>query len=312
MPEINKHKCAPGNYDKDNDSCFKDHNEIMELCMAYNRYIVKNKMSINSLTRIKNTLKSENVDLIKIIPDKKHLLTELHNRLQNICHGDDHCITQQEFINEVVDEFNIKKLKKKFRPDGPSKQHEWFSTIHIQDILNQYQELYPNFKFLGAVPIDCSILENCQLYNIDFDKLYKSNKTKIGVVYNLSYHYEKGSHWVALFIDIDKGEIYYCNSGGKEAPHFVKLLVSEFEKFYKKLTNLEAKYNYNKQRYQFDNSECGVYVCNFIIRMLYGESFEQIVNTPLSFKDINSCRNAYFVNNTSKNKIHHLCDPHIF
>ena len=65
----------------------------------------------------------------------------------------------------------------------------------------------------------------------------------------------------------------------------------------------------NKNKYQRDKSECGVYSCNFIIRSLAGESFEEATNKFLDFKNINSCRNAYFSNRPSKYEPHELCDP---
>ncbi len=38
---------------------------------------------------------------------------------------------------------------------------------------------------------------------------------------------------------------------------------------------------------------------------------EDIINNPLTFEQINSCRNVYFSNNPSKFKPHVLCDPPI-
>ena len=43
-----------------------------------------------------------------------------------------------------------------------------------------------------------------------------------------------------------------------------------------KLNKIEEALNveYNRNRHQFKNSECGVYSINFILRLLEGESFE--------------------------------------
>ena len=43
---------------------------------------------------------------------------------------------------------------KVFRPEGPQGRFEWLSTLDINKVLYQYEEKYPDFKFLGAVPLD--------------------------------------------------------------------------------------------------------------------------------------------------------------
>ena len=60
------------------------------------------------------------------------------------------------------------------------------------------------------------------------------------------------------------------------------------------LNNYDVRYN--KIRHQFKNSECGVYSMNFIIRLLHGESFDNIVENVTKDKDMNTCRQVYFRN----------------
>jgi hypothetical protein len=59
---------------------------------------------------------------------------------------------------------------------------------------------------------------------------------------------------------------------------------------------IESKLNveYNHNRHQFKNSECGVYSLNFILRLLNGESFENITKNGLLDDDVNLCRDVYF------------------
>jgi hypothetical protein len=53
---------------------------------------------------------------------------------------------------------------------------------------------------------------------------------------------------------------------------------------------------YNKIQHQFKNSECGVYSMNFIIRLLGGETFDDIVNNITDDITMNNCRKIYFRN----------------
>ena len=53
---------------------------------------------------------------------------------------------------------------------------------------------------------------------------------------------------------------------------------------------------YNKKQHQFKNSECGVYSMNFIIRLLNGETFDNIIGNITKDEAMNECRQVYFRN----------------
>lgn len=53
---------------------------------------------------------------------------------------------------------------------------------------------------------------------------------------------------------------------------------------------------YNSKQHQFGNSECGVYSINFIVRLVGGESFDDITNNITKDNKINNCRPEYFRN----------------
>lgn len=293
--------CAPHKYDATHKTCFTI-DQLVEMAKAYNRYISKQKLHPN---------KSINYDttLIKIEPDKSYLLKELHSRFQMVCNGADICLTKQNFMNEIVKEMREDILNDTFRPNGPDDSKAWLSTAHINEIMQQYEKVYPDFKFLGAVPSDCSDLTFCSLYKLDFHQYQKQSINKLGIIFNLDQHWQPGSHWVALYIDIKKGEIYFCDSMGHKPLTKIVTIIKQFQAYCKQHLEKEAIYEYNKTAYQTDGSECGIYACNFIIRKLAGETFDNIVSHPLTFSQINSCRNVYFSNHPSKYKSHIKCDP---
>jgi hypothetical protein len=51
---------------------------------------------------------------------------------------------------------------------------------------------------------------------------------------------------------------------------------------------------FNQNRHQFKNSECGVYSINFILRLLKGETFENICSNITTDDQVNKCREVYF------------------
>ena len=61
------------------------------------------------------------------------------------------CWLRQSFIQEMNND-DIKKYS--LKPEGPSKKYDWLSTTHINEVIDQYQNVHKNFHFLGAVPYD--------------------------------------------------------------------------------------------------------------------------------------------------------------
>lgn len=295
--------CAPGKYDKQNNTCFTLE-QLIEMAAAYNRYSAKHKLGTKQ-TNINKTA------FIQIKPDKKYLLQELKQIFQQVCGNSEICLTKQAFMNSIVKEMREEFEDFTFRPEGPAGPEEWLSTFDINKYIMQYQQIYPTFIFLGAVPLDCDEHSFCTLFKIDFEKFHNNGIEYLAVIFNLDKYGQGGSHWVSLFIDLKNGEINFCDSNGKPPRKNIQSFINRFLQYWEKTSGKKAEYKYNKISYQTDNSECGVYSGNFIIRRLSGENFESVVNNYLSFRDINSCRNVYFRNATIEHKPNTKCDPKI-
>lgn len=158
----------------------------------------------------------------------------------------------------------------------------WLDSNNIRDVMKQYEEVYPDFKFLGPYPIDfaspdpysrnkkqCYIGEMCDL---NLKQEIENGKDHIGIVYNLDPHYKNGSHWVANYINIPQKQCYYFDSYGMEPPKQVK-------KFMQWLTLQDPKIElgWNGRRFQHKDSECGMYCMYFLDRMLAGEPYLKFV-----------------------------------
>lgn len=171
------------------------------------------------------------------------------------------------------------------RPEQPTDWKDdpdmWLDSVNIATVMKQYEDPYPQFKFLGPYPIDfaakdpyteqkrCIIGEMC---NLDLKSMKAQGKTNVGIVYNLDPHYKGGSHWVANYIDIPRHKVYYFDSYGMDPPMQVR-------KFMQWLTiqDPRMRISYNGRRFQFRDSECGMYCMYFLIRMLMGDGFKSFV-----------------------------------
>lgn len=295
---LNSPICAPDrkNLQRKDKTCFTD-GEVLQLVTAYNKYVMDTVLS--------NKKEPYSSPIDTVGKSKIQLLSELRKRFKNVCNDNDYCITEQKFMHKITGG----NLENVFRPVGPKKSSEWLSTSDINSVMKQYEKIYADFYFIGAVPLNCDEINFCPSNSYDFDKLTDSGKRRFGIVFNHDRYGEPGSHWVALFMDDINGEISFCDSCGNPPIDNIKNVIRYFKKYYESKYGKSPKYNENKRKYQRDDSECGIYSCNFIIRMLSGESFNSIVNNPLSFEKINSCRNVYFVNKPSKYKPDPKCDP---
>ena len=279
-------KCAPSKTYKDG-SCFT----LKSLKKIAESYNIKNPMN-----------------KIQITENKEELVKELESRMKNTC-SDQTCWLRTDFVKAMNDE---EIENDTFRPEGPSNKKEWLSTTDINKVVSQYQEKFKDFLFLGAVPADFLELEVLGIKDLDFHELNKEGKNKIGMVINLDESWKSGSHWVALYANLDKNQIYYFDSFGKKPYKRTKKFINKiFTYMYKNKFNKSPRINdiiktsakikdfdvkYNSKQHQFNNTECGVYSMNFIIRLVRGETFDEITNNITKDAEMNKCRDSYFRN----------------
>ena len=236
----------------------------------------------------------------------KTLWNSINNVMKYKCNNEV-CWLKQEFIK---DSYLSKELLKNFKPFMPKtwseNPREWLNTIDIRDVMNQYEIKYPAFEFIGPVPMDfdtklsfgeCVVDELCKISLAD---LMNKKKDKIGVVFNLDKHTQSGSHWVAMYCDINSdsntnqnGEICYWDSYGIEPNTEVVVLMNRLKEQAAKLDKtLEIKINDN--RHQYKNSECGMYCIYFLTSLLDGKKFENVVKTIVDDDTMNNKRNDFY------------------
>jgi hypothetical protein len=304
---IEQEKCAPGK-DFTDGSC----------------------LTLESLQKIAENYNKTNNDKININLDKTEIVKELENKLKNKC-NEQTCWLRLDIVKKLEDE-DIENNT--FRPKGPTKKYEWLSTNHINDVVEQYMNVHKDFLFLGAVPYDFDDLAVLGISDLNFAKIEKAGKHKIGMVINLDEHYKSGSHWVALYTDLEKNQIYFFDSVGKVPGKRIRKFINRVTKYLynkkyhknlpindvisklKEIKKTKGDINkdeplamhlknllgggidvrYNMHQHQFENSECGVYSINFIVRLVSGESFDNIVNNITSDEEMNKNREEYFRN----------------
>jgi hypothetical protein len=282
----------------------------MNKCAPGKKYSEGSCFTLDNLKKIAEEYNGKHHDKISITSNKKQLLRDLNTKFQKEyeCSDNDHvCWAGSKLVKDIKD----RDINYTFRPKGPAKQYEWLSTRDIESVMKQYEYSNKDFKFLGAMPSDFDELPIYGTTDLEFRQL-EQYTPKIGAVINLDTHNQSGSHWVAFYANLRNNTIYYFDSFAKKPQrrinmfirrllthmynkkHNTKFTVTEFMKKYHNSKDYDIRYN--KIQHQFKNSECGVYSMNFIIRLLGGETFDEIVNNITNDDKMNSCRNTYFRN----------------
>lgn len=259
-----KEVCAIHKED-DTISCF-DKNTLLEMIKKYNK---NHKAKIFPRVTLKE-LKGKT---------RKQLWNGINEKFRETC-SDERCWRDTYFKN-------MKSLDKDLKPVYPeswnSNKNEWLTTSNINKVCEQLERKYKDFMFIGAVPIDfndkiskssCVVNELCKFR---VDKFKQNKKNKLGVIFNLDPHYRNGSHWVALYADLQKGKIIFFDSYGYQPPQeivdFINRLKNENEKL-----GVETDVINNTLRHQYKYSECGMYSIYFIKSMVEGKSYSIINN----------------------------------
>ena len=273
-------KCAP-HLEFENGSCIPLE-LLIEMAETYNKFHQNNKSQHIKLDSRLDTLYPDDY--------KKYLLQEFGKKFE----GDQKDWINSKYLELMSDETKDVLENKVFRPDGPQGRFDWLSTIDINQVLYQYEEKYPDFKFLGAVPMDFMDLDYLPFKTLNLSDLKNDNINRIGVIFNTDKSYQKGKHWISLFCDLNNAQIYFSDSVGTRPPKEVNEFMKKLEDYIKSKKKSNVDIRYNKTQHQKGNSECGVYSINFILRLLKGKTFDHITKKRLSDNQVNKCRIKYF------------------
>ena len=235
----------------------------------------------------------------------REIWLSLKEKMQRICNKES-CWLKQQFVNGKLN----KELKESFAPESPKewvkKPNAWLSSIEILDVMKQYEKTYKCFEFIGPSPIDFDLKKmygECvwnELCNFSVEEQIKNGKTKIGIVFNTDPHNKGGEHWISMFINIKKGQIFYFDSAGDDIKPEVQTLVDRIiDEGLKMNPPIFFKFDKNfPVEHQYGNTECGIYSIYFIVHMLEDKITGEYLKTHiLNDKYMQKFRKIYFNDN---------------
>jgi hypothetical protein len=253
-----------------------------------------------------------NVNAAKKITAKKPKTIMEHIKKNTQC-NDEQC--WMKLLPQHLQDNIANYLYRPIYPKGWNKNKtEWLSNFDILAVINQYEETYSCFKFIGPTFIDFDTKlydDKCvdnELCNFHIDTYKKTKQNKIGIIFNLDKHNQRGSHWVSLFIDLEKKFIFYFNSTGEDPPPEINALVKRVVAQTRE-QGIKMNYKFNDLEHQLEDTECGVYSLFFIISMLTdtvgGDVNQPLIQvtdkinfftkTRIPDKDMENLRDKYYV-----------------
>ena len=232
----------------------------------------------------------------------KEIHSKLTEYLKDVCNKESCWIKQKYDFGDVGDD-----IADSFAPESPKEwkknPNEWLSSVDIMKVMKQYEKAYKCFEFLGPTPIDFDTKKmygTCvweELCNFSLQDQLKSGKTKIGIVFNTDPHNKPGQHWISMFINIKKKQIFFFDSVGTKAPSQVMDLVNRIKEQGKQM-NPKILFTFDENHpveHQYGNSQCGIYSIFFIVHMLEDKITDHYLKTHI-LKDeyIARFRKVYF------------------
>ena len=247
-------------------------------------------------------LRHPDVKIVSNVP--KDIWSQIKVYLKNVCNKES-CWLKQQFVEGKLD----KELRKSFAPKSPEewkkKPNEWLSSVDILDVMKQYENAYKCFEFMGPSPIDFDTKmhgSECvwpELCNFSLKEQLASGKTKIGIIFNTDTHDKDGEHWLSMFINIKKKDIFVFDSAGDMPDKEIQVLIDRIVKQGKELTSpgpiiFNVDYNHPVE-HQLGSSACGMYSLYFIVHMLEDKLTGHYLKThTIRDKFVDKFRKIYF------------------
>jgi len=276
--QTKKAKCSPTAEEKDY-TCYSD----------------------EALNKMKTLWNARHPDVKITATEPRVIWNTLKNNMSNICNVET-CWLRQNFMK---DESTKSLMAYTFAPQAPKTwkkdPYEWLTSLDIERVMKQYEKKYKCFEFMGPSPIDFDkhlLYNECvweELCKFSLSKLIKKGKNKIGIIFNLDPHYENGSHWVSIFVNVRAGYIFYFDSNGDAIPDEIMELVNRITTQADALGISMKFYENHPFEHQKSNTECGMYSLYLIINLLKDcKSYKAFMTKRVPDAEMKKLRNKYF------------------
>ena len=253
-----------------------------------------------TLKSLKLIWNKRNPDRVIKAKSPMKIWTALQSKMMGSCNNE-YC-----WVRKTIPDLKTRREieKNQFAPIAPSSwkknKNEWLSNYDIQKVMSQYESIFPEFRFFGPSPIDFDDIVDgmCvwpELCHFKLTKHIKDKKTKLGFIFNTDTHNQSGSHWIAMYLDLNDNILFYFDSNGIQIPERIDKLAKRIIDQCKSRGHHVKFLSNMGMKHQYSYTECGMYCLYFIITLLTDkQSYDFFQNHRITDKLVEKYRNVYF------------------
>lgn len=265
-----------------------------------------------SKKELTNVAKAAHV-VVKPSDKKKTMVNALSKKMTNKCGKNEICWLQSTGTSKYLSAYRPQKPKTWLK-----NPRTWLNTYDILYVMQQYEERYKSFKFLGVHPIDFEEKDSygrCvgdNLCDLHIRQLQQKGYKKFALVLNLDDHNGNGYHWVAIYCCFDPktmaarkgnfGIYYYDSVADPPDSHnkhnytmkFMKKIHGQVNEVFGEKSSKKFQIKYNTVQRQFKNTECGMFSQVFIIQMLKNIKFDEVCTKMPKDDDVYKIRDTIY------------------
>lgn len=263
----------------------------------------------DQLELIANIINSKEQKQVIPVTTLKKTHAKIKEHFKNECGDKEYCWL------EHLDYDARRVLYDVFRPKRPlewsNNPRTWLNNNDIKVVMKQYEKLHKDFEFLGVFSIDFSqyhgstcisnLMDNFNMCTFDIKQIKAKKHKRFAFVLNLDTINEPGSHWVALYCNLNPKlanfGIYYYDSvtspAHQDVKKFMNLVKSQVLRDHPRLGK-RFELEFNKVQRQFKNTECGMFCITYLTQCVKNIPFKEICARMKKDDDINKIRNIVY------------------
>lgn len=200
----------------------------------------------------------------------------LTEKLAPVCKTERCWLQQTHALGDVPDEW-----KNFFAPMAEfswrRNRNTWLSSDDLVDVMEQYEDAYPNFRFLGPSPINFDKVrrgaQECvwpEICHLQLSQLVHDGVTDVGFIFNTDPDYKGGEHWISMYLHLPSNRLFFFDSVGDPAPPEIQTLARRIQDQGKQLRpprhiQFDSNHGFEHQR---STTECGMYSLFFLVNTL--------------------------------------------
>jgi len=237
---------------------------------------------------------AKNIYIMKNISDdrvdeyKAYLMKELRNEYKD---ENEENWLKNTIINNMNREYRHIFQKYVFLTRGVDpNDKKWLSNINIDDVLTILASSYTNLHCFNTTVSDFMKYDDMKITTNQMNKLIDIGKNTFILIFNTCTRSTSGEHWIEIYTNINTGNIYYIDSGGKG----IRRNIKEYINFMKSFCKEKPIIRIGTTEHQTENTECGVYSLFFATCHVKGIPFEKLNKKRIKDSTIHKYRTQIY------------------